>query len=437
MANSKFNNLKLTPIELEKQETLSEDILQKYSIPKFTTSEFERPLSNFYELMNWAENSFKDELKDQVNITKYVHNRITIDGQFIEFTKQNNTKITCLYKDSIISWKTNNNFEKYFIQGVFLIQGKNFEFIHCALFHEGMNHDSEVSFFVLVSQKNYQEYVNFRNAFDAWIQERDRSNLFVKVIEGEDFPYTKDYSWEDLFFPNNLKNEIRSIVENFLLSKDFYIKNKIPWKKGMLLYGEPGNGKSSLIKTLMSEYDFKPITVVPEANDASIREAFSYAEEQSPSLLYFEDLDSMLERSINTSTFLNLLDGVSAKNGLFVVATANNINKFKSNIINRPSRFDRKFEIPLPDEKMSLIYLKRWFGDFFPEEKLKNISKLSVQNKFSYAYLKELYITSMYEALSNNRKKPSIKDLNKSIQEVIKDKNSINRSINADKYLQK
>jgi SpoVK/Ycf46/Vps4 family AAA+-type ATPase len=367
-----------------------------------------------------------------------VHNRIIIDGQFVQFCKENDITIECIYKDSIVSWKTEHEYEKFFVQGIFLIKSPKVEFLHAALFHKGNQHEDEISFFVIVSDDNFEEYTKLRNAFDRWITERDRSNLNIRVIEGDDLPYSKEYTWDDLFLPNELKSGIQSIVENFLSSKDFYLKNKIPWKRGLLLYGKPGNGKTSLIKTIISVYNFKPVTVVPEASNDGIREAFLYAEEQSPSLLYFEDLDSLLEKNIDISLFLNLMDGISTKNGLLVIATANDLKKFKHNITDRPSRFDRKFEIPLPTQEMAYIYLKRWFGNIISASKCTELSKYAVEHDFSYAYLKELYVSSMFEALSNNRQKPNATDISNALKTLIKDKNILNAtSIKTEKYFNK
>ena len=232
-----------------------------------------------------------------------------------------------------------------------------------------------------------------------------------------------------------MKIEIKSLVENFLSSKEFYLKNRIPWKRGILLYGYPGNGKTSIIRTIMSCYNFKPVTIAPGVDDNAVREAFSYAEEQSPALLYFEDLDSLLEKNVDISSFLNLMDGISAKNGLLVVATANNIKKLKTNITDRPSRFDRKFEVPLPDQEMAYIYLKRWFGTLISTKKCKELAKYAIENEFSYAYLRELYISSMFEALSCNRKSPTEKDIQTALNHLIKDKNILNSGrISTEKY---
>jgi hypothetical protein len=420
--------------ELEAQEHLSLEILTKLSNPSATPAD--RPPANFIDLMDWTLENFNCHLEDGDDLEKFVHNRVIIDGQFIRFCEENKVEIDCLFKDSNISWQTDHGFEKFFMQGVFRIKTKNLEFLHAALFHKGNQNEDEISFFVIVSRKNYQAYLELRNQFDTWIQERDRSNLHIRVVDGEDVPYTKDSNWEDLFLPNDLKNELKGLVENFLASKDFYLERKIPWKRGILLYGKPGNGKTSIIRTIMSQYNFKPITLVAEANNDAVREAFSYAEEQSPSLLYFEDLDSMFEKGIDISTFLNLMDGISARNGMLIIATANEVRKLKANITQRPSRFDRKFEIPLPNQEMAYIYLNRWFGNILDTKKCRELAKYTEKYELSYAYLKELYITSMFEALSHNRKAPSIKDIDNALATLIKEKNILKNgnSINTDKY---
>lgn len=432
----------LAPEDMETQEHLS---LQRLNalIPKKDyrrkvqngTDHVARPAANFIDLMNWTEEEFGHNLKDETKLEKFVHNRIIVDGQFMQFCEEKNVSVECLYKDSAISWKTEHNKEKFFVQGVFLIKSKGLEFLHAALFHKGNQNEDEISFFVICSEANYEGYLKLRNDFDEWVSQRDRSNLHIRVIEGEDLPYTKDHTWEDLFLPQEIKDQIKGLVENFLASKEFYLQNKIPWKRGVLLYGKPGNGKTSIIRTIMSVYNFKPVTIVAGANDEAVREAFSYAEEQSPALLYFEDLDSLLEKSIDPSSFLNLMDGISAKNGLLVMATANEVKKLKANITDRPSRFDRKFEIPLPNAEMAYIYLKRWFGNLITLKKGKELAKYASKHEFSYAYLKELYISAMFEALANNRKAPTEKDVDTALSRLLKDKNLLNSgAVNMDKY---
>lgn len=433
MENSGF----LSPADLEKQESLSVEKLKKLTHDNFKVlpaGAAPRPTNNFIDLMDWTKETFGPFLKTS-DVKKFVHNRIIIDGQFLQFAEENNVTVECLYNDSIISWKTEHNYEKFFAQGVFLIKAKGLEFIQAALFHKGNQFEDEISFFVLVSDSNFQKYIDLRNQFDEWVQQRDRGNLHIRVIDGEDIPYTKDHTWEELFLPQDIKDQVKGLVENFLASKDFYTENRIPWKRGILLYGKPGNGKTSIIRTIISMYNFKPVTIAPGANDDGVREAFAYAEDQSPALLFFEDLDSLLEK-IDISFFLNSLDGISAKNGLLVVATANDVKKLKSNITDRPSRFDRKFEIPLPNQEMAYIYLKRWFGNLITAKKCREIAKYAEKYEFSYAYLKELYISAMFEALAHNRKTPTETDIKNALNRLVKDKNILSngRAISTDKY---
>ena len=395
-----------------------------------------RPLDNFSKLMDWVDDTFSFIMSDNKNTNKFVHNRIIIDGQFLQYCKEKNVEVRCLYKDSIISWKTDCDYEKFFAQGVFLIKNKDTEFLHAALWAKGNQFEDEVNFFVIVSESNLNKYLELRNDFNEWVKNRDRGNLAVRVIDGEDIPYVRDYTWDDLFLPEKMKKEIKNLVENFLISQDFYIEHKIPWKMGWILHGLPGCGKTTLIRILMSQYNFKPVTIAAGANDEAVREAFSYAEEQCPSLLYFEDLDSMLEKN-DISNFLNLMDGISVKNGLLVIATTNEIRRLKPNITNRPSRFDRKFEFPCPTKEMAFSYLKKWFGSLISAEKCRSLAKCAEQNEFSYAYLKELYISSMFEALSNNRKTPTIADIDNSLKKIMADKNVVSKKVfNTEKYFE-
>jgi len=389
-----------------------------------------RPKDNFNLLVEWAKS-----FEPQEDLNCFVHNRISIDGDFIKFAEENEVTIDCLYDDSIISWNTKNNFEKFFAQGIFKISKDNFHFYQASLFHKGNSFEDEISFFCLVDNENYEEYIKFRNKFEDWSKKRDRSSLKIKVVDGEDQPYEKDLSWDDVFLPQDVKLEIKNQVEFFLSSKDFYDANKIPWKKGLILHGPPGLGKTSLIRTIVSNYDFKPVTMAPGSDENALKEAFSYAEKQSPSLLFFEDLDNMLGDTIGYSTFLNLLDGITAKNGLFVIATANDIKKLKPSVTQRPSRFDRVLEISYPTEDLCLSYLKKWFKNSISNKKLESIVKKCVAQKFTYAYLKEFYISSMFEALSNNRKVAVSKDLDTALSKILKEKNSTGKTnMTVDKY---
>ena len=429
------SNLFTSPLEISKQESLTIERLRKLSPNIISLKDNEDKYSStLLKLINWAKNIY---CTNESESTVYLHNNIVIDGKFLTFAEENKIKVESLYKDSIISYKEFDH-DKFQVQGVFKISTTNLSFLLVSTFVTTSVED-ELVYFTIVDNEQYESYQKFRQKYQDWYEVRDRLDSSITVIGGESLLFNRDSSWDELFLEEEQKKEIQNMIETFLNNKQFYLDNKIPWKKGLLLWGDPGNGKTSIIKTIISNYSFKPITIVPEADNDTIREAFNYAEENAPSLLYIEDLDSLfLNRSIDVSLFLNLMDGVVSKNGLFVIATANDISNFKDNITQRPSRFDRIIEIEHPTEKMCYEYLKKWFGSLLSNDKILSLSKKCFSYKLSYAYLKEIYILSMFEGISNNRKKPILKDIDISLNRLLKDKNiNKQKKVNLDNYKSK
>lgn len=458
---SKNKNLAvLSPVDELPSSDLSEEIVEKQEhltlerlknlAPSFKFEQFkDRPKANLIDLMHWVKSIFvktsawdmrtedqnRNPLKNHENLQCFIHNKIVIDGAFLQFCEENNVKVTCLMRDSVASWKTEHDSEHFMMQGIFQISTDEFDFLHCALFHKGNQNEDEVSFFIIASEDIFEQYVDLRNQFDKWLVKRDRDHLEIRVIGGEGYPYTRDASWEDLFLEKDLKDDIKNYVEGFLNSKHLYEKMNVSWKTGALLWGDPGNGKSSLIRTIISKYNFKPVTVQSGAqtNDDTITEAFEYASSQEPALLYIEDLDTLLGQTVSLSHFLNMMDGVASKKGLMVIATANDLGKLKESVVDRPSRFDRKFEFPLPNLEMTKIYLKKWFNSILSDTEILNISKQTVDLNFSFAYLKELYIGSVYTALADGKEIPTLKNVKVTLKRMMKDKENVKHGFESTK----
>jgi ATP-dependent 26S proteasome regulatory subunit len=100
------------------------------------------------------------------------------------------------------------------------------------------------------------------------------------------------------------------------------------------------------------------------------------------------------------SFFLNELDGFETNTGVVVLATTNHPDKLDPAIRDRPSRFDRKYYFPLPAERERLAYIVAWNTELQPELRLSEraISELvSHTNGFSFAYMKELFLSSMMQ----------------------------------------
>ena len=126
-----------------------------------------------------------------------------------------------------------------------------------------------------------------------------------------------------------------------------------------------------------------------------------------PCIVVLEDLDSMIDGN-NRSFFLNELDGFQSNNGVVVLATTNHPDKLDPAILDRPSRFDRKYHFHLPAIAERLAYIMKWNNDLQTELQVSEkgaANVVSTTDGFSFAYLKELFVASMVQWISDGRGK--------------------------------
>ncbi|UOE92209.1 ATP-binding protein [Alkalihalobacillus sp. LMS39] len=202
---------------------------------------------------------------------------------------------------------------------------------------------------------------------------------------------------DDVFLEEHMKQQIyRSIDEFFLNSGEFFTKFNIPYKRGILLYGKPGNGKTTLVKSIANSIT-APVAywqITEFTSSYSIQEVFSAIAKMAPMALIIEDIDSM-PREVR-SFFLNTLDGATSKEGIFIIGTTNYPERIDPALINRAGRFDRAYEIKLPNEQMRFEYLlKKELNQVLPLEQITEASLLT--DGFSFAQLNELYTAVVLE----------------------------------------
>lgn len=126
----------------------------------------------------------------------------------------------------------------------------------------------------------------------------------------------------------------------------------------------------------------------------SVKEVFEAATRLAPMVLVIEDIDSMPQEV--RSFFLNTLDGATSKEGIFLIGTTNYPEKIDPGLMNRAGRFDRAYEISLPDEALRLAYLKlRNFLVFAGETGTQKAAAMT--DGFSLAQLGELYVSTALE----------------------------------------
>lgn len=221
----------------------------------------------------------------------------------------------------------------------------------------------------------------------------------------------KSATFDNLILPHELKEEIRTDIRRFFDARATYERYKLPWKRGVLLTGSPGNGKTHTIKALINELKIPCLYVKSlksrYGEEGSMREVFRRARRTVPCLLVFEDLDSLVKGE-HRSFFLNELDGFAENTGIFIIATTNHPEKLDSAITERPSRFDRKYHFPLPADAERLAYLERWNGELQTEMRAERKAvkrAVKATEGFSFAYLKELCLSAMMEWMNGGENK--------------------------------
>jgi transitional endoplasmic reticulum ATPase len=165
-----------------------------------------------------------------------------------------------------------------------------------------------------------------------------------------------------------LKNEvqkIREMVELPMRHPELFEKIGVEAPKGVLLYGPPGTGKTLLAKAVAGETNAHFISLSgPEImgkyygeSEERIREIFKQAEENSPSIVFIDEIDSIapkrdevsgeVEKRI-VSQLLTLMDGMKSRGKVVVIAATNRPDSIDP-ALRRPGRFDREIEIGIPD----------------------------------------------------------------------------------------
>lgn len=218
-------------------------------------------------------------------------------------------------------------------------------------------------------------------------------------------------SFEKLVLQEGIKKEILQDVKRFFDSKETYDKYGIPWKRGLLLIGPPGNGKTGAIKALVNELGLPCLYVKSLDSDSpedDVGPIFAQARESAPCILVLEDLDSLITEKC-LSVFLNEMDGFAANSGVLVLATTNHPERLDEAILDRPSRFDRKLYFPAPAFRERLEYFDMWNARLAPELQISAPvieSAARATENFSFAFMKELCVSAVLEWMAVSGARP-------------------------------
>jgi hypothetical protein len=228
----------------------------------------------------------------------------------------------------------------------------------------------------------------------------------LKVM-GEESVNIQPLTWDDLVLDGSVVRLVKDDFHLFLEREDWYKRHRLPFRRGYLFHGPPGNGKSSVIRAMLSTTGISGFTLNPFrvfTDDDMIAAMFAEAAQSTPAIIVLEDLDRCFPVNkesesgcrISLQQLLNHLDGVGNQDGIIVVATANNPCILDAAILRRPGRFDRVVGFQNPSAELRERYLRQMNTALRPEELSEGVRTTA---GFSFAQLRETYILSGQIAL--------------------------------------
>ncbi len=221
-----------------------------------------------------------------------------------------------------------------------------------------------------------------------------RMEDFLKAMEEvrpsalrEVFAEIPNVSWEDIGGLEEVKRQLKEAIEWPLKHKNLYKQMNMKPPKGILLHGPPGTGKTMLARAVANEINANFISIKgPELlskyvgeTEKAIRQIFQKARRASPSIIFFDEIDSIAparkgsgdthftERVV--SQLLTEMDGLQELQGVFVLAATNRPDIIDP-ALRRPGRFSKIILVPHPDVHSRKEIFKTHVGEVAVDSKV-------------------------------------------------------------------
>ncbi|KAG8937612.1 hypothetical protein FRC04_010550, partial [Tulasnella sp. 424] len=190
---------------------------------------------------------------------------------------------------------------------------------------------------------------------------------------------------DSLILPHGMTDLMIGDLRDFMENKDWYAAAGIPWRRGVLLWGPPGTGKSTTVHAIAGELQLEIYCVPLSSGDIDDSALQRLVAATPPScILLLEDIDCAFgsreaegddddpekpfnpfsynsRRKVTLSGLLNVLDSVSSEEGRIVIATTNHIDKLDPALL-RPGRMDLIVEYKLATRQQTIELFTRFYS---------------------------------------------------------------------------
>jgi len=254
-----------------------------------------------------------------------------------------------------------------------------------------------------------------KNLWKEWEEYSKEHNFYKgqKIDAFGEFLDVDDISWDDVIITEKVRTTIRRNIENMFKYKDILKKNGVKVKRGVILAGDPGTGKTLICKALIKDSKSSVLYVLPShvsrIND--VGRICRMAKELGPTLLIIEDIDWLAEQRDYSSggavgvtvELMNKMDGIEDFGDVITLATTNCPDKIEEAIKNRPGRFDRVVQVGLPTVDCMKQMLKKFTEKYIVDEDV-DFGKLAAKecNEMTGAYVSTLCSTAAVCAIEDN-----------------------------------
>lgn len=248
--------------------------------------------------------------------------------------------------------------------------------------------------------------------FLKWKEYSKKNNFYKGKKLNADCSFLQldnEIEWDDIILEKSVKIIIQNNIEKLFNVYDILKKNAIKLKRGIILSGTPGTGKTLVCKILAKKLDTTIIYVLPThiKNRSDIAAICNMAKDLSPTLLILEDIDYIAEDRESQGGWavidlMNKMDGLEGFDNVITLATTNLITKVENAIKNRPGRFDRVITLNIPSHELKIKMLKKFTENLILDSNVNFDQIVKKTEGLSGAYIKDLCITAALIALYDN-----------------------------------